>query len=74
MPPAIQWAFIDADWIGDSRDACDSGGACWVFVRVRLYQFLYGFYPQAEVWRVNLALGLLVLSAIPLFLRRFARR
>ncbi len=74
VPPVIQWALIDADWAGDSREACTGGGACWVFVRVRLYQFLYGFYPQAEVWRVNLALGLLVLLAAPLFLRRFPRK
>ena len=53
LGPAIQWAFIDADWVGDSREACDSGGACWVFIGSRMDQFLYGFYPDGEQWRVN---------------------
>jgi len=70
IPPLIQWALIDADWRGEDRGACTSGGACWVFVRLRLYQFMYGFYPQAEVWRVNTALVLLVVLATPLFVRR----
>ena len=71
MPPVIQWAFIDADWIGDSRDACTSGGACWVFVNVRFNQFMYGLYPETEYWRINLAAFLIVALAIPLFIERF---
>lgn len=71
IPPLIEWAFIKADWVGDSREACTSGGACWVFVSVRFDQFMYGFYPAAEYWRINLAFGLLVLLAIPLFIERF---
>ena len=46
LPPLIQWALIDADWIGNSRADCTSGGACWVFIGTRLNQFLYGFYPR----------------------------
>ncbi len=53
LGPALQWAFIDADWIGDSRAACSSGGACWVFITYRMDQFMYGFYPEAEYWRIN---------------------
>lgn len=62
--PTIQWIFIDADWVGDSRDACTSGGACWVFINNRLDQFLYGFYPEAEHWRVQTAFILLIGSII----------
>ncbi|RCX28106.1 amino acid ABC transporter permease [Thioalbus denitrificans] len=71
LPPAIQWAFIDADWSGTGREDCTGGGACWVFVQVRFYQFMYGFYPEAESWRVNLAFGLLIVLTIPLFIRAF---
>ncbi|MES9964639.1 MAG: amino acid ABC transporter permease [Candidatus Sedimenticola sp. 20ELBAFRAG] len=71
MPPLIDWAFIKADWFGDSREACTTGGACWVFVSVRFDQFMYGLYPSAEYWRINTAFGLLVLLAIPLFIERF---
>ncbi|MFB9885460.1 amino acid ABC transporter permease [Balneatrix alpica] len=51
--PTIQWAFINADWFGEDRSACTSGGACWVFITVRFNQFIYGFYPESEYWRVN---------------------
>lgn len=66
VPPVLQWAFIDADWVGEGSEACSGGGACWVFVRVRLYQFLYGFYPQEQVWRVNLGFGILFALLLPL--------
>ncbi|MFN2168849.1 MAG: ABC transporter permease subunit, partial [Anaerolineae bacterium] len=68
-PPLVQWAFIDADWVGSDRGDCTSGGACWVFVGARLNQFLYGFYPLAQQWRVNLGLGLLVALVIPLMIK-----
>jgi len=71
LPPLIEWAFIKADWVGDSRDACTSGGACWVFVSVRFNQFMYGLYPEAEYWRINLAGMLIVALVIPLFVERF---
>ena len=60
LPPLIQWAFIDADWVGETRRDCSGDGACWVFIAVRLNQFIYGFYPDAEQWRVNTAFLLLV--------------
>ncbi|MEH6575634.1 MAG: amino acid ABC transporter permease [Amphritea sp.] len=64
LTPSIQWLFIDSDWVGSSRDACTSGGACWVFISNRLDQFFYGFYPEAEYWRLNLAFVLLLASII----------
>lgn len=60
LVPIIDWAFIRSDWIGASRDACVSGGACWVFIGNRLQQFTYGFYPTAELWRINLTFALFV--------------
>ena len=54
----LTWGILTADWSGDSREACTSGGACWVFVGARLQQFIYGFYPDTEIWRVNLVFGL----------------
>ena len=74
IPPLIEWTLIKADWVGETRDACDSGGACWVFVGVRLNQFMYGLYPESEYWRINLAGVLLVLLMIPLFIKRFTKK
>ena len=53
LPPLIQWALVNADWSGETHQDCTGSGACWVFIKVRLAQFLYGFYPEAERWRVN---------------------
>lgn len=50
----VDWAFINADWIGSTRDDCSREGACWVFISVRWEQFMYGFYPEAELWRPRL--------------------
>jgi general L-amino acid transport system permease protein len=69
--PLLQWAFIEADWIGTSRDNCTSSGACWVFVSVWLEQFLYGSYPSEQQWRVNLGYLLFVGLLIPLLNKRF---
>jgi general L-amino acid transport system permease protein len=74
VPPLIQWALIDSNWIGTSRDDCTGGGACWVFIAKRLDQFIYGFYPAAERWRVNLGFGLLVALCVPLFVKAFPNK
>lgn len=54
IPALVSWALIDATFAGEGREACDKEGACWIFVRIRFWQFFYGFYPAAERWRVNL--------------------
>jgi general L-amino acid transport system permease protein len=71
VPPILSWALFDATFAGNSRADCTGEGACWVFVKVRFGQFLYGFYPIGERWRINTAFLLLVLWAIPLFLPGF---
>ena len=74
VPPLIQWAFIDADWVGTSRADCTSGGACWVFVQQRFGQFMYGFYPEELRWRVDLTLWLAVIGAAPLFVPKMPQK
>ncbi len=74
IPPVVDWAFLKADLSGDSRDACTSGGACWVFINVRIEQFMYGFYPAEERWRVNLTFGLLLVTIVPMMFERMPGR
>jgi general L-amino acid transport system permease protein len=72
--PLVDWLLVEANWKGESRDDCTSRGACWVFIRARFAQFMYGQYPVPERWRVDL-LGLLVLFAgIALSWRGLPRR
>jgi general L-amino acid transport system permease protein len=70
VPPALQWALVDATWSGADRSDCAPGGACWVFIRVRFGQFMYGFYPPDQTWRVDLAGVLLCAFAGPLLWRK----
>lgn len=53
--PLIRWAVIDATWLGSTRADCAPGGACWVFIRARFGQFMYGLYPVDQRWRVDIA-------------------
>ena len=52
----LDWALINASFSGDDRTAClkPVQGACWPFIDAKLGQFIYGRYPEAEIWRVNL--------------------
>jgi general L-amino acid transport system permease protein len=60
LAPLVRWGVTEASWFGASRADCAGGGACWVFVRARFGQFMYGFYPEPERWRPNL-FGILLL-------------
>tara|TARA_R110001592_G_scaffold65634_5_gene201255 strand:+ start:12478 stop:13572 length:1095 start_codon:yes stop_codon:yes gene_type:complete len=74
VPPLLQWAILDADWVGQTRADCTSGGACWVFIRERFGQFMYGFYPTELRWRVDLTLILAIVGAAPLFVSIMPRK
>ncbi|MEM7025304.1 MAG: amino acid ABC transporter permease [Pseudomonadota bacterium] len=75
IPPILDWAIFDATWEGSSREACAAvSGACWTFVKVRFDQFMFGFYPADERWRVLLAFALLIVAVVPLFVRGFQHK
>jgi general L-amino acid transport system permease protein len=65
IPPAVRFLFLDAVWTGTDRSACVAAegagevGACWPFVYDRFAYFIYGSYPVAERWRVDLFFALL---------------
>ncbi|NVJ90506.1 MAG: amino acid ABC transporter permease [Methylocystaceae bacterium] len=71
IPPIFSWAFFDANFAGDNVDACTGTGACWVFIKVRLNFFIYGFYAEAERWRVDLSFLLLAIAVVPQFFDKF---
>ena len=68
IPFLVDWMFIDAAFEGASRKECRAvaGGACWAFIGNRLSLFIYGFYPEAERWRVDLSFVLLLLAIVPI--------
>jgi general L-amino acid transport system permease protein len=76
LPPLVRFLIIDAVWSGTSRTDCLAEtlgrpvGACWPFVAAKFRQFMYGFYPEAEQWRVNLTYALGVVLLVPLLIPR----
>ena len=67
LPPFLDWALIKATFIGNSKTDCQPGGACWVFIKVWFEKLIYGFYPEKEIWRVNLAFLILISTVILAF-------
>jgi general L-amino acid transport system permease protein len=65
IPPLIKFLVIDAVWSGTNREAClatparPEVGACWAFVREWFSFFIYGPYPVAQRWRIDVFFGLL---------------
>ncbi|WP_043308625.1 amino acid ABC transporter permease [Pseudomonas sp. ML96] len=74
IPPLLKWAIFEADWTGTTRADCTSEGACWVFIKERFSQFMYGFYPEELRWRVDLTVWLAVIGAAPLFVPAMPRK
>ncbi len=66
----VPWALLDAVWVGGSRAACRPDAACWAFILNRGGQFLYGFYPPVERWRVNVVFLVFAISLVVLLTRR----
>jgi general L-amino acid transport system permease protein len=74
--PALRFLLVDAVWTGTDRKAClteNAGfvvGACWPYIKAKLPQLLYGFYPESERWRVNLTFILAAVLLLPLLIPR----
>src|SRR5262249_52693924 len=70
--PTVKFLIVDAVWVGTSRDAClqeTAGrevGACWPFIAAKFNQFMYGFYPREQQWRVTLTYAIGVILLVPL--------
>jgi len=87
IPWILNWTIFAADFKYNfngeeiiNREMCsrvldpENGGACWAIIYVRFYQFMYGFYPRDEVWRVNLSYIMLAVAVIPLLFDKFPFR
>jgi general L-amino acid transport system permease protein len=74
--PTVRFLLIDAVWTGASREDCLAQtvgrevGACWPFITAKIGQFMYGFYPAEERWRVDLTYALGVVLLVPLLIPR----
>jgi len=68
LPPLLNWFIFDANISGDTKEACTGGGACWVYIKVWFNRFMYGMYPNAEQWRINITfIAVLAFMAVGFF-------
>ena len=65
VPPLIDFLFVHAVWTGSDREAClptadrPLVGACWAYIADRLGYVVYGSYPLAGRWRVDVFFAML---------------
>ena len=73
---AGSWLVLDAVVNADSREACQAidSGACWAVIVSRFNLSIYGFYPDAERWRLNLAFIMLFVALGPILFDNFPAR
>jgi len=67
IPGLLNWLFFDANFIGTTKEECTGDGACWLFIRFWITRFMYGLYPDAEIWRINAAFLMLIGTVITAF-------
>src|SRR4029077_19092585 len=72
--PTVKFLFIDAVWTGSSRLDCLSEtvgrerGAWWPLLKAKFTQFMYGFYPASQQWRVDVTYALGAILLVPLLI------
>ena len=66
----FNFAVVNAAWTGTNRDACvgEAMGACWPMIADKMPQWIYGFYPIEQRWRVNLAFLAFAAGVIPMLI------
>ena len=69
---AFDWAVLQAVFVGENGEACrgpgNQEGACWAMAQARFGQWIYGFYPFAERWRVNIVFIVGALALVPMLI------
>ncbi len=79
IPPLLNFVFFNGVYTGEDRSACatiaqggvkpdDWFGGCWSYVGAYFGQFIYGRYPDGEIWRVNLVAILFFGGLIPMLI------
>lgn len=74
LVPLLDWLIFSADFAGTTQAQCDSGGACWLFLKQRMEFFIYGFYPNDQHWRVNILFAMMAICFVPQMIPRFPAR
>lgn len=64
VPPFLGWAIFDASFLGDVKADALGSGANWIYVKEKFDMFIYGFYPEEQIYRINIVFGLFFVTVI----------
>lgn len=70
----LNWAVLDAVWVGESRAVATGEGATWAFIVKKFRFFMFGFFPKEQTWRIIVAAILLAASMIPYFSKKIKHK
>ena len=74
VPPMLDWLIFDAAWVGADNKVCKNatGGpiaaACWPFIKEWFTPFMFGRYPQGEIWRIKITYVLFGITLLALLI------
>jgi general L-amino acid transport system permease protein len=76
--------LLHSVWNANSLNECrsiiaqswgpDASGACWAIIRARWNQFLFGFYPVDQYWRLFVTFAGLFLALAPVLFDKVPRK
>jgi general L-amino acid transport system permease protein len=66
----LNFVLFSAVFTGADREACvgENVGACWPMIQAKLPQWIYGFYPFDQRWRVNLCFLAFAAGVFPMLM------
>lgn len=64
IPPFLNWAVFDASFIGHVKADATGTGANWIFIKEKIGMFIYGFYPDDQLYRINIVFGLFFVTVL----------
>jgi len=64
IPPFLDWAIFDASFVGHIKADATGTGANWIFIKEKIGMFIYGFYPEDQLYRINIVFGLFFITVL----------
>jgi len=64
VPPFLNWTIFDASFLGSTKADATGSGANWIFVKDKISMFMYGFYPQDQLFRLQILVGVTLVEIV----------
>jgi len=64
IPAFLDWAVFNASFSGTVMADAKGTGANWIFIKEKFGMFVYGFYPEDQLYRINIVFTLFFVTVI----------